>query len=51
MRKQDFPTSNPEFTVENTRVPIVEGGAMPGVGAFILMRLNPTGNVTAEVRH
>ena len=42
MRKQDFRTSNPEFTVENTRVPIVEGGAMPGVGAIYIDEIEPT---------
>ena len=42
MRKRDFRTSNPEFTVENTRVSIVEGGAMPGVGAIYIDEIEPT---------
>ncbi len=42
MRKRDFRTSNPEFTVENTRVSIVEGGAKPGVGAIYIDEIEPT---------
>lgn len=39
MRKNNFRTSNPEFAVESV---IMEGGALPGVGAIHIDEIEPT---------